>query len=84
LTFSSAPEYEDIAVSLPGKSFRLMVVIVVEDALEILKSYRQQHLYATLGLLRIPLLSKDMEQRFSCQFLCRCSSSQLFFLFFAD
>lgn len=47
-------EYEDIAVSLP----------------EILKSYRQQHLYATLGLLRIPLLSKDMEQRFSCQFLC--------------
>ena len=59
-----------------------MVVIVVEDALEILKSYRQQHLYATLGLLRIPLLSKDMEQRFSCQFLCRCSSSQLFFSFF--
>ncbi|KAF5354646.1 hypothetical protein D9756_005351 [Leucocoprinus leucothites] len=47
-------EYENTAVSLP----------------EILKAYRQQYLFETLGMMQIPLLRPEMEQRLSCQFLC--------------
>ena len=66
-----ASEYEDAAVSLPGKSFPLMAVVLIEDALDILKSHRQQHMCAKLELLQIPLPKKEWEQRLPHQFLCR-------------
>ncbi|KXN85388.1 Histone deacetylase clr3 [Leucoagaricus sp. SymC.cos] len=52
-------EYEDIAVSIP----------------EILKAHRQHYLYTTYGMMQIPLLGPEMENRFSTQFMC---SSDLF------
>jgi len=74
-------EYEDTAISLPGKSFPLMAVILIEDALDILKSYRQQYMYAKLGLLQIPLSKKELEQRLPHQFLCRYDLNKPWFVF---
>lgn len=45
--------------------------LVLKNILEILKAHRQHYLFTQHGMLQIPLVSKELEDRFSAQITCR-------------
>jgi len=62
---------EDVSFSIPGEFLDLHTFIGADKDLEILKAHRQHYLFTQHGMLQIPLVSKELEDRFSAQITCR-------------
>lgn len=56
----------------PVCSFTSEVVLVISRGsfTEILKAHRQHYLYTKHGMLQIPLMTEELEERFGTQIMC--------------
>lgn len=70
---TSSAELEEVSFSIPGVYCHLwsQVAMISRDRFtEILKAHRQHYLYTQHGMLQVPLMTEELEERFGTQIMC--------------